>query len=72
MLHLKRKIMLTIDEIKNKLQDRRPNIVGDATGLSYGTIAGIRNGINVNPTLKVMQALSEYFEGAATTNGKPS
>lgn len=63
--------MLTIDEIKNKLQDRRPNVVGDATGLSYGTIAGIRDGSNTNPTLKVLQSLSDYFEGTIK-NGEPS
>ncbi|CAB4172645.1 hypothetical protein UFOVP1470_49 [uncultured Caudovirales phage] len=55
--------MLTISEIRERLKDRRPNIVGDVTGLSYGTIAGIRNGVNQNPTLKVMQSLSDYFEG---------
>ena len=76
MLHLKAPLkkdrkMLTIEEIKERLKDRRPNVVGDVTGLSYGTIAGIRNGVNQNPTLKVMQALSEYFEGD-TNNGEPS
>jgi len=76
MLHLKAPLkkdrkMLTIEEIKERLQDRRPNVVGDATGLSYGTIAGIRNGVNQNPTLKVMQSLSDYFDGTLK-NGEPS
>ena len=64
--------MLTRIEIKERLQDRRPNIVGDATGLSYGTIARIRDGHNTNPTLKVLQSLSDYFEKGALKNGEPA
>ena len=55
--------MLNIQEIKEKLQDRRPNIVCSATGLSYGTIQAIRDGKNTNPTLNVVKSLSDYLEG---------
>ena len=54
--------MLKLETIRSLLQDRRPNAVSEATGLSYGTIKAIRDGENTNPTLNVMQALSDYLE----------
>lgn len=55
--------MLTLDEIKAQLADRRPGMVANATGLSYPTIQAIRDGKNTNPTLNVVQSLSDYLEG---------
>jgi len=57
--------MLDLDEIRIALKDRRPNVVCDATGLSYGTIQAIRDGKNINPTLNVVKLLSDYLEGVA-------
>lgn len=56
--------MLSLEKIKQLLQDRRPSVVCEATGLSYGTVQAIRDGKNTNPTLNVMQALTTYFEEA--------
>ena len=55
--------MLTLEQLKIKLQDRRPYVVMEKTGLSYPTIQGIRDGTNKNPTHNVLQKLSDYFEG---------
>ena len=55
--------MLTLNEIKSALHDRRPAMVAKSTGVSCVTIANIRDGINTNPTLSVMQRLSDYLEG---------
>lgn len=55
--------MLQIDEIRKRLHDRRPGLVKQATGLSAPTIQGIRDGTNANPTLQVLQKLSDYLEG---------
>jgi hypothetical protein len=55
--------MLTVEEIKERLQDRRIPIVSEATGLSYPTIQKIRDGESDNPSYKTMQRLSEYLEG---------
>lgn len=55
--------MLTLEQIKEGLQDRRPGMVSDATGLSYPTIQSIRDGKNINPTMNVVKLLSDYLEG---------
>ena len=53
--------MKTLDEIRALLQDRRINKVADATGLHRNTITEIRDGIQTNPTLRVMLLLSDYL-----------
>jgi len=55
--------MLSLEQIRIKLQDRRPGMIADATGLSHPTIAAIRDGKKVNPTLNVLKLLSDYLEG---------
>jgi hypothetical protein len=54
--------MLTLQEIQKQLQDRRPGLVADATGLHINTVTGIRDNADANPTYKVMKALSDYLE----------
>ena len=56
--------MLTLDEIRKKLQDRSIPYIAAQTGLSYNTIRDIRNNEDANPTYKVMAALNSYFERA--------
>ena len=54
--------MMTLVQIRALLQDRRLQMVAEATGLHENTIRQIRNDETANPTYKVMVALSEYFE----------
>jgi len=54
--------MLTLDKIREALQDRRINVVAEATGLSVATIANIRTGRQDNPTYVVMKRLSDYLQ----------
>jgi len=54
--------MLTLPQIKQALMDRRPGIVAEATGLHINTILKIRDDENANPTYRIMEALSGYFE----------
>ena len=54
--------MMTLVQIRSLLQDRRLQMVAEATGLHENTIRQIRKDENSNPTYKVMVALSEYFE----------
>ena len=56
--------MLTLDEIKRLLADRRLEIVSSATAVNRNTLAQIRDGKNKNPTLRTMQRLSDYLTGA--------
>lgn len=55
--------MLTLDEIRKALQDRRPGVVAQATGLHYNTVRDVRDNLEANPTYKVLVALSDYLEG---------
>lgn len=57
--------MLDLDEIKAALQDRRLDVVSDATGLHRNTIAGIRSGKVADPSYKAVKALSDYLGGVA-------
>lgn len=54
--------MLTIDEIRDRLKDRKLSTVAEATGIHYNTLRSILRGDNKNPTLRVMSSLSEYLE----------
>lgn len=55
--------MLTLDKIREALQDRRINVVAEATGLSVATVANIRAGRQENPTYANVKALSDYLQG---------
>ena len=59
--------MLTLEYIKNALQDRRPGMVAEATGLHPNTITAIRDGKNTNPTYQVLEALSDYLGGGESS-----
>lgn len=54
--------MMTLQDIRNALQDRRLLMVAEATGLHYNTIKQVRDNVQSNPTHKVLSALSEYLE----------
>ena len=54
--------MMTLDEIRMKLHDRRPGIIAKATGLHPLTIQLIRDGKQQNPSYNTLCLLSKYFE----------
>ena len=54
--------MLTLDQIKQRLTDRRPSKVAEAIGVHVNTILQIRDDPNANPTYRVVSALSDYLE----------
>lgn len=54
--------MITLDEIVKRLKDRRIDMVCEKTGLSRPTVHSVRTGKNTNPSLKTMQALSDYLQ----------
>ena len=61
----KRYIMLTIEQIRTALQDRRIDVVADSAGVSYSTVRDIRSGTNTNPTYETTSKLSDYLERCA-------
>jgi transcriptional regulator with XRE-family HTH domain len=56
--------MLTLDQIKALLQDRRLDVVAKATRVHRNTIAAIRDGRNTNPSHDILRRLSDYLSGA--------
>lgn len=54
--------MLTIDDIRTALADRRLSVVARATGIHVTTLARIRDGATSDPRSSVVAALSAYLE----------
>ena len=54
--------MLNLEEIRERLQDRRLRVVAERTGLSYPTVLNVRDNLRSNPTHEVMRKISEYLE----------
>ena len=54
--------MLTLEEIRERLQDRRPGMVADAIGVTPLTVSRIRDGKN-KPEHDTHRKLSDYLEG---------
>ena len=56
--------MLTIQQIRDALRDRRISMVAAATGLHYNTIKNVRDNVNSNPSYKVLKKLTDYLSEA--------
>lgn len=54
--------MLTLDQISEKLKDRRLDKVSEATGVHRNTLHAIRDGKQSNPKYATIKALSDYLE----------
>lgn len=52
--------MLSLEEIKEKLKDRRLAVIAKETGLSYPTILAISKGES-NTTYKTLKLVSDYL-----------
>ncbi len=57
--------MMTLEQIRAQLQDRRPYMVAKETGLHFNTVRSIRDDPTANPTYKALKALSDYLEARA-------
>lgn len=53
--------MLTIEQMRELLQDRNASAIASITGLSAATIRDIKEGRNTNPTMTTAQKLSDYL-----------
>lgn len=54
--------MLTIEEIKKRLQDRNLKEVSRRTGIGYAYLHALATGRRENPTYQVMVKISDYLE----------
>lgn len=54
-------MLLSLEQIKAALADRRISSVAAATGLHANTLHQIKKGINVNPSLRTVTILSQYL-----------
>lgn len=53
--------LLTADQVREKLEDRRLSYVAEKCGLTYMSLSRIRKNEG-NPSLGTLQKLSDYFE----------
>ena len=58
--------MMTLNDIRLALQDRRIGLVAKATGLHVNTVRELRDNENANPSYRVLVALSAYLEKTAS------
>lgn len=58
--------MMTLEEIRTQLADRRIPIVAERTGLAHSTIYSIRDGRSTNPSYGILKTLSDYLQGQAS------
>lgn len=54
--------MLSLDQIKERLRDRRLTVVSKEIGVSYPTLLAIAKGDTVNPNYETIIKISEYLE----------
>jgi hypothetical protein len=54
--------MMSLQQIRDALADRRLDIVAKATGLHANSVGRIRDGRNLNPKASTLEALSRYLE----------
>lgn len=55
--------MMTLEEIKRNLKDRKLTTVASATGLSYDTVWRVAKGNTIAVSYSTIKALSDYFQG---------
>lgn len=55
--------MLTLEEIRNRLEDRNLKEVSRRTGIGYANLHAIKTGARKNPTYSVLKPLCDYLEG---------
>jgi transcriptional regulator with XRE-family HTH domain len=54
--------MLTLEQIKDRLDDRVIAAVAARTGIHRNTLDRIKSGANKNPTYHILSRLSDYLE----------
>ena len=55
--------VMDVTELREALQDRKLNVLAEATGVHVNTLSELKNGRATNPKLSTLKALSDYFNG---------
>lgn len=55
--------MLTIEEVRERLQDRKLRVVSEQVGLAYDTVWRVKAGKSKRISYDVIKVLSDYLEG---------
>ena len=55
--------MMTLEQVREALQDRRLPRVADAVGLAYDTVWRVANDRTTSVSYDVVKRLSDYLEG---------
>lgn len=53
--------MMTLEQVRNALQDRTLTKVAAAAGLSYNTVLRVANGMDKSVSYDVVKRLSDYL-----------
>ena len=56
---------MTLEQVRNALQDRTLTKVAAATGLAYNTVLRVASGMDKSVSYDVVKRLSDYLTGAA-------
>lgn len=54
--------MLTLEQIQERLKDRRLYVISKEIGVSYPTLLAIARGESKNPSYRIVQLICEYLE----------
>lgn len=57
--------MMTLEQVRQGLQDRKLRAVAQATGLAYDTVWRVATGRMERVSYDTVKALSDYLEGKA-------
>lgn len=55
--------MMTLDQVRDMLKDRKLRLVAQGAGLSYGTVRRVAAGDDKAISYQVVKKLSDYLEG---------
>lgn len=58
--------MMTIDEIKAALEDRKLSVVAEKTGLHYNVLYSLVSGRVKSPSYETVRRIQKYLDGART------
>lgn len=69
LMEMKNNMMMTLEQVRNALQDRTLSKVAEGTGLAYDTVWRIANSQDKSVSYKAVKQLSDYLQGMVVQHG---